>query len=303
LWNDRLTFEATWYQKLTKNALVSPALPPSFGNQLYTTNLGRVSNHGVELMLTAQPIVSAPVTWNVTLTYSANGNKLVKGTDGSFFGVGFAGLQQRYVDGYPLAGYWDRPILAYADVNGDGIIEPSEIKLGDSAVFLGAPYPKADISVHQTLAFLSGRLSLGVGLDIRDRFTQFNMVPTTAVFYSRGITDPSASLAEQVTAQEALFTNFFFLGAGTSEPFVQTISWLRLSELSLTYTLPARVATALRARDASLSLMGRNLGLWTKYRGVDPEINTEASAQSPEVVDDGGVPQPREWRVRLNLGF
>jgi hypothetical protein len=307
MWNDRLTVEATVYRKVTKNALVLSTLPPSFGSYSvqYTTNVGRVDNHGVELSIAAQPIVSSLATWNVTFTYSANTNKLIKGSSaaGNDGGLGANELQQRYVPGYPIAGFWDRPILGYADVNGDGIIELSEIELGDSAVYLGAPYPKADMSLHQTLSLWSGRVSLGVGLDIRDHFTQYNGTITNCYVFCRGLVDPTASFAEQVVAQEALATINPFGGASTQAPFVETISWVRLNELSLTYTLPQRMTAAMHARNASVSLMGRNLALWTKYRGADPEVNTNAFGSGPSEADLGGVPQPREWSLRLNLGF
>jgi hypothetical protein len=68
-------------------------------------------------------------------------------------------------------------------------------------------------------------------------------------------------------------------GAPTIAGFVQQADFVRLRELSITANLPERYARSLRARGLALSLAGRNLGLWTKYGGADPEIN--AAAQAP----------------------
>ena len=47
--------------------------------------------------------------------------------------------------------------------------------------------------------------------------------------------------------------------------------------------------------------MGRNLGMWTHYRGADPELTSFPYGEG--TMDMGGVPQPREWAIRLNIGF
>jgi TonB-linked SusC/RagA family outer membrane protein len=294
-WNERLTVEATFYRKITKDALVTPTLPPSFGGFNHTTNLGRVRNRGVELSMSVRPIESDLATWNVIATYGANTNTLEKGNSTGEFAL------QRYVVGYPLGGYWERPVVGYADVNHNGLVDVGEIQLGDSAVFLGAPYPKADLSLRQTLSLFSGRLALAVGIDLRDHLTQLNQTPMLCGFYCRGAADPSASIFEQIRAQEGLNNSGSF-GPHTLAPFVETVSWVRLNDLSLTYALPARFTRVVRGRSASISLMGRNLGLWTKYTGADPEVNSSFGASSV-LVDRGGVPQPREWSLRLNLGF
>ncbi len=91
---------------------------------------------------------------------------------------------------------------------------------------------------------------------------------------------------------------------------IQEADFLRWREVSLTYSFPAHVTNQLNIRRLSLSVSGRNLMLWTKYGGVDPEVN--------EIGRDGGndlqnnfllgtdawnMPLPRRVIFTLNLGI
>ena len=86
--------------------------------------------------------------------------------------------------------------------------------------------------------------------------------------------------------------------------------FLRWRELSLTYLLPARVAAPLGASDLSITFAARNFALWTKYPGVDPEINIfgrssggSTDANFGEGIDAFGFPIPRSLSINIRMGF
>jgi len=114
----------------------------------------------------------------------------------------------------------------------------------------------------------------------------------------RAVWDPTTSLRDQAIYYVAPSTNVIRYSA---QAYYENVSWVRLNELSVTLAMPTSLARRLRAQSASLSLMGRNFGLWSKYRGADPEVNTDNVGNRLE--DSGGVPQPREWAFRFNLGY
>ena len=58
-----------------------------------------------------------------------------------------------------------------------------------------------------------------------------------------------------------------------------------------------------RARSLSIALQGSNLGLWSDYRGLDPNVNGRAGSSGGTAVDMGVLPTPREWSVRISMGF
>ena len=68
--------------------------------------------------------------------------------------------------------------------------------------------------------------------------------------------------------------------------------------------VPATLAARLvRARSLSVVLTARNLKLWTKYRGTDPEsgYNTTSGTETPNEFQTVGPPS--YFIVRFNLGY
>jgi hypothetical protein len=104
--------------------------------------------------------------------------------------------------------------------------------------------------------------------------------------------DPNASFAEQAAAARMADTPF---------GLIQTVSTLRFNDLAVTHNVESGVARRLGARALSLSLQGRNLGLKTNYRGLDPNVNGRATGNA--VIDTGVLPQPRTWQLRVNATY
>jgi hypothetical protein len=241
------------------------------------------------------------VNWSTIFGFSQNRNRLVTlgpttlPPVGTYYGTG----QNRYVAGYPLNGFWERPILGYSDVNGDGIITREEVRVADSAVYRGQPFPKAKFTLYNSLSFFSGWLTLAGAVDYTYGLTQLNGALDSQCNNSRcpQYHDPNTSLLDQAYAVVSQAAE----NGGTSWGFMETGSYARLTELSLSLAVPQRLVQRLNAQSASVSIMGRNLGLWSKYKGADPEVNQNLFAN--QLVDQGGVPQPRDWTIRVNLRY
>ena len=84
--------------------------------------------------------------------------------------------------------------------------------------------------------------------------------------------------------------------------------FVRWRELSITYQVPGDMVTRFGLSNMSVSFAGRNIMLWTKYSGIDPELNA-GSAQDGglnmfrESIDAFGVPIPRTFTMSVNFGF
>jgi hypothetical protein len=206
------------------------------------------------------------------------------------------------VPGYPLGAYFDTP-YSYADANGNGIIEPNEITFGSHRVYFGTQYPPTNITLATAVGLFSNRLHISVQVDHRGGLTTPDVVGgDRCIYYSacQGVADPHASLASQAGAQ-ALLASGFQDYAG----YYRDGSFTRLREVAVTYTLPSAAAHAVRAHEASITLSGRNLAVWTRYTGADPEVN--GSITSSPVLgaysDSGGLPPAQYWLARVNLTF
>jgi hypothetical protein len=87
--------------------------------------------------------------------------------------------------------------------------------------------------------------------------------------------------------------------------------FVRWREISLTYAAPTSMAARVGARDMSLTLSGRNLMLWTKYKGIDPEVNAIGPGANQGGVDTNFLdsvdafnwPIPRRVQLSARLSF
>jgi len=89
---------------------------------------------------------------------------------------------------------------------------------------------------------------------------------------------------------------------GTQAGFVQDGGFTKLREISVTYFAPDAWAKAFGASALAFSLAGRNLATWTKYRGVDPELN-EAGQNNFTTADFLTQPPVRYFIGRVNVTF
>jgi hypothetical protein len=91
-------------------------------------------------------------------------------------------------------------------------------------------------------------------------------------------------------------------GATATAAWIEKADFVKLRELSLTYTLPTRWLAAAGASGASVVLSGRNLGLWTDYTGLDPETNSYGGRLFVRA-DAYAAPMTRRLSIAINLTY
>jgi len=80
-------------------------------------------------------------------------------------------------------------------------------------------------------------------------------------------------------------------------------SFLKLREVRLGYTFPKRLAAKIGAQRVAISLVGRNLLLWTENPHFDPEVFSFNSNTIVPGVEDMATPSARSYGVNLNVTF
>ena len=121
--------------------------------------------------------------------------------------------------------------------------------------------------------------------------------------------DPASTAEERLRAADTYIRNHRrLLEPGLSE--FEKGDFLRFNELSLTYTATPELARRVGAASLSVTLSGRNLALWTPYTGSDPEITYGGrqpgggvEANFNDSNDSFGMPIPRRYGIRLNIGY
>src|SRR6267143_5552268 len=139
----RLHVEFTYYNKLTKNALIARPVPPSVGATASRfENLGSVRNRGVELAIIATILNRPAFGWDLTLNGSFNRNRI------EALGVPtiVSASTNRQQVGYPIDAWFQRP-YTYSDVDGNGVITANEITVADSAVYIGPANPTREMTL------------------------------------------------------------------------------------------------------------------------------------------------------------
>jgi TonB-linked SusC/RagA family outer membrane protein len=310
LFRERINLQLTYYTKTTDDALILRPLAPSVGAATNRfENIGQTRNRGFEVQLATTLVDTRPVRFDLQVNGSTNDNKLLRLGEG-IAPIIFNGGRQIHRSGYALGGYWQRS-YTYDDANGDGIISRAncpgqtvvagagacEITLTDTAVYLGNPLPRREVQVMPALSLFDNAIRFQALADYRGGFKTLNLTNRfrcVFVLNCQAIQDPNAPLEDQAAAVAGLL--------GTDGGYVEDGSFVRLREVSVTAAIPARYARRVRARDLSITLAGRNLAVWTDYKGLDPEITSTPGAGFTSS-DFLTVPPARIWSARVNLGF
>lgn len=302
VWNNRMNIELTYYSKRTKDALFDVPVPPSSAAQATTIrrNFASVKNAGVEASVTTTLIDQRSLGWDVTVSGSHNTNKVLKlanDNSGNPILVNGTGANRDSV-GFPVRGFYYRT-YTYADSNSDGVITANEVIVTPTFSYVGNSIPKDIASVSNGLDLFNRTLRINASFDYKGGYMISNGTYSFQCSNNPacpGLSNPNASLAEQAAATAAT-------GKGTlntSFGYLQNGQYWRFRELSATWTAPARFAQRFRASSASLTLGGRNLHVWTKYGGADPEENFSTG----DVQSTFASSAPRRYyTLRLNLHY
>jgi TonB-linked SusC/RagA family outer membrane protein len=300
LFANRVNFDLTYYNKLTKDALISEILPPSLGVGATTrrSNLGSVKNVGWEFSLNSQLVNRARFGWDAALNGSTNANKLVSmGTVPPQVGTTI-----RTQAGYPLFSYWQQH-YTYSDVNNDGFITVDELDVTDSSLFIGPSAPKYQAILTTGLEVLERKLRLQTLIDYKGGHYVLNgteRIRCQSRVNCIGTSRLGAPLWEQARSV-ALREH----DSRTQFGFIEQADFIRWREASIVYTIPDRFAARfLRARGGTLALAARNLGLlWTRYSGIDPEADADAGNAEDVPFNFQTVAPKTYYTLRLTVNF
>ena len=310
---DQVGLELTYFNKVSENLLIQQPLPPSSG---YTqggpagsiggfpfVNIGRLVNSGFEIAMRAVPVNRADLSWDIRLGANTLHNEVTDMDTIAPFGT-----LNRVQPGMQLGAWWTRKIVSVDTATG-------VVRVTQSPTFAGNVLPtfEGNLSTNLTIKRnlrLYGLVDTKRGHRVRN-FTDFfretqlvrsnarlDTLVLTKVERLRRYGNPNAGQPAFLTDS----TSTPMTVNDVQEDYIQDATFVRLRELSLSYTLPPKWARALRATAASVTVAGQNLALWTKYEGYDPEVVSNAVALLNR--DDFFTQPPvRRYVFRVNLTF
>ncbi|MEO7513751.1 MAG: hypothetical protein ABIZ91_18580, partial [Gemmatimonadaceae bacterium] len=172
--------------------------------------------------------------------------------------------------------------------------------VGDSVVFRGYTQPRHVVTLSSGLDLFNRRLRIQSVLDYRGGNLHYNnteRIRCVSRQNCNGLMNPTASLEEQ-----AMVVATRDHPSRTLDGFFQPGAFTRLREVSAQYTLPTSWASALaNSRSINLVFSARNLGVWTDYRGVDPESEFNSTTGSDAPSEFQTIAPPSYFIFRVNI--
>lgn len=304
LFKHRLTGSIDLYNRTTRDLILSRLLPATSGFTEVTQNIGKTRNRGIELMLKGDVIRTKELTWNVGATFFKNKNEILdlyrdKSDDvGSGWFIGHPVRVNYMLD---FVGIWQEEEAAeaaqfgaqpghpkYRDINNPAGSAPS-ISLEDDRYILSKE-PKWIGGLNTSLNYkgFDFYLSLYTRQGVRDVSEVHTM---TAPKHNQIKMNYWTPENRSNTAPQAN-NNWPYPNILNSDYFVRNLSFIRLSNISLGYTLPQKLTDNLKIEKARAYININNPYVWSSYNGQDPE-STIAS----------DYPAISSFQLGLNLNF
>lgn len=315
LLKDRVTLNASVYQKSTTDQILPVSISAATGFTSAIVNAGNMRNRGVELTATIRPVERPTFHWTAVANWAKNSNKVISlyaGVErivvGSYWNVNVtADMGQPYGN---LVGYrWARDARGHILVGDDGlpIRDPKQVVLGNyNADWVGGitnTFTYKDLSL--TVAFDGqwggnvfsvtkwfGQYSGVLSTTLQGRQNDWNnpgYVVPNAVYASTGLPDTT-----HVLAQDYWHNTFY-----AQEDGIIDATYLKLRDLRLAYNLPPRIASYLGFSGATVAVVGHNLFLWAKQKTIDPE--TAFDTGNRQGVENGQLPTTRSFGFTLSV--
>lgn len=330
LFNNRINLEASYYYKYTTDLLLSRPLPRTTGFSSITSNIGEVSNKGIDLLINAYPVQLNDLQWNTTLNLSFNRNRVEKLDESSSVDAstgkrqilldGFVGYEMLIREGEELSSFYGyKRAGIYDGVPGNWDSETMNVpsNIGEKVTYkqreiLGNGLPDWMGSFINTLNYKGLDLTLDLQFSWGANIMQEFFHSTEGRFLTSGIDRLfedawHPTLNPSGTAQAIRLANF---GQGNNanadDTWVADGSYLRGNLLQLGYTFNSNVLqkTGLSALRLYANINNFFLITASDYKGYDPENSSRLGDNKWGTNRQFFTyPRPRTFTFGLNVTF
>lgn len=327
-----LTATLDIWQRKTKDMLFRTALPDVVGGAIAPSiNIGDMNNKGFDLGITyANKAMNGDITYGLGLTLSHYKNEVVKisNNEAEFIsgadyremkytratkGTSFPEYYGLIVDGYfeseadaasyPASyGTYNLPgHFKFRDVNNDGVVDDND------RTYIGSPHPKFTAGMNMDIGYKAFNLSAFWYTSYGNKLV--NYVKRWIDYAPQAPSNKSKDRLYRSWGSPYLANNADAVlpladGDITSQypstAFLEDGSFLRLKTLQLSYTLPEKMNQKLMINNLQIYVQGTNILTFTKYKGLDPEVNSSGVNLG---IDAGQWPTARQivFGIKLDL--
>ena len=309
IYKSRISGTVNAFKTNTSDLLLNRTISAVHGITSITQNIGETQNNGLELSITSKNIVKKNFKWTTSGNMSFVKNKIVSlygNLDASGKEVDdivnnwFIGQPIRVNYGFVFDGVWQTDQAAEAatwgsvpgyikikDVNGDGKLTSEDRQI------IGQQDPKMIWGLTNSVSYRNFTLDIfihGVQGVTRNNEMMSDLGVTAGVRNNTTVknwwtpTNPSNEFfMNNVNAQ---------MMAGVEAAIYESADFTRIKDITLSYDLGSNILTRLGLNKLKLYVTGRNLVTFTKWRGLDPELDNQVA-----------IPLQKEYVFGLTLGF
>ncbi|MGQ0649455.1 MAG: SusC/RagA family TonB-linked outer membrane protein [Gemmatimonadaceae bacterium] len=287
LFNRRANFEATVYQKLITDLLLTRNLPPSSGFAFENFNGGELRTRGVEVAVGVIPVQSVSTNWVFRTTFSRNRGVITALPVPRFATGGF---------GISLGSF-----QIERDKSATQILGVDTTRAGrDTVVALGDANPDFRMSFTNDITWkrlgLHALVEWQKGTDVVNLTKLLYDFGQTTIDYADPVTGSSRTKGER---------RLDGFGRVLKPNYLEDGSFVKVREVALYYDLPSSLVSSLwrGLASARVSVSGRNLVKWWDYQGMDPEVSNFGNQAIARNIDVAPYPPSRQLVVSIDIRF
>jgi TonB-linked SusC/RagA family outer membrane protein len=278
---NRLGLEFSYYNKTSNKQILTQPIAPGTGYVSRVANAGEFVNSGIEVILNATPVKLNDFSWDISANFAKNKYKLksiAEGVDNIFLG-GFTSPQIRIDKDY---GYVIWGTSFQKNEQGQTLIDDNGLPIKDgNASAIGDVMPDWTAGIRNTFRYKN--LAISGLFDIRTGGELLNLDLSYSTFYGSSVlTEDRGSKivhegvrasdgqvnTKEIVKDQNYYRNWF---STIDKNFVEKAGFIKLREVTLSYTLPKRWLSNAKIEDITFSATGRNLWVKSDFSYKDPE--------------------------------
>lgn len=306
--NNKVSLDVTVYNTETKDLIFDVPVPASTGFLFNRSNIGLVTNNGLEISLGAALIDNNDLSWNTSLFYSKNENKieeLIDGLDKFVYNTTSDGnLTVGATKGGSIGDMYGRVFTGETDAGG--------LPLGSAGAteLLGNAQPDFLAGWSNTIKYkdfsMSFLIDARIGGQIYSQTSadldRYGVSERSLQYRDTGITVSGTNTGSGSANTESISSEEYWTSMSEiSGNYVYDQDNIRFRELSIGYNVPN--VSSIGLESANIQLVGRNLFFFSKSaEDIDPEamLGTTIGVQG---MSHNAMPTLRSLGLNLTLNF
>jgi len=293
--NNRLSGSVDYFYKKTTDVLFEQNIvQPAPGGKIWINLPGYVLNKGVEVTLLSNILSTKDMNWNIggNASFLKNTVSGLAGfyETGDLRGQGFSNVRgQRLTAGQPLNVWYLRRFEGIDKASGQSIFTDG----GNTLYYSGSPNPKMLLGLSTDFTYKK----LSATINMNGTFGHYLFNNTAASVLGIG------NLGTRNIAKDLIGTDIKEAISNAPAPSSRNLekgNYIKMANASLGY----RVGDIGKSiRNLYISLTGQNLFVITKYKGFDPEVNTDGGVDGIPSLGIEYIPYPSARTIQLGINF